>query len=63
VYRDPASVAERVAWALGARPRLALDARAQGALGSWIRELTPSVERDGPQLLRDLAGRLEEESG
>jgi hypothetical protein len=63
VYRDPASVAERVAWALDSRPRLALDARARGELGAWIRELTPAVERAAPQLLRDLGGVLEKETG
>jgi acyl carrier protein phosphodiesterase len=59
VYRDVEQVAERVAWALGARPRLALDARGERELAGWLRELQPRVERLAPRLVGEVAARLE----
>jgi hypothetical protein len=61
VYRDPARVAERVAWALGSRPRLALDARGERALGAWLVELQPRVAAAAPALVGEVGARLEEE--
>ncbi|HXZ84980.1 MAG TPA: hypothetical protein VEI82_05775 [Myxococcota bacterium] len=63
VYREPARVAERVAWALGSRPRLALDARGERELGGWLAELQPQVEAAAPALVDELAARLWEERG
>jgi hypothetical protein len=55
VYRDVDQVAERVAWALGSRPRLALEARAERELRGWLDELKPAVERAAPQWVGALA--------
>lgn len=60
VYRDPRQVAERVAWALGSRPRLALDTRTERELVTWVAALRPAVETAAPQLLAELADRMEE---
>jgi acyl carrier protein phosphodiesterase len=60
VYRDTERVAERVAWALGSRPRLALDARGERELAAWLAELRAVVENLTPRLLGEVATRLEE---
>jgi hypothetical protein len=58
VYRDVEQVAERVAWALGSRPRLALDARGERELAGWLSELAPRVEELAPLLVGEVAARL-----
>jgi len=57
-YRDVAQVAQRVAWALGSRPRLALDERGERELPAWLAELQPQVARVAPALLGELESRL-----
>jgi hypothetical protein len=61
VYRDTDRVAERVAWALGSRPRLALDARGERELGAWLAELQPAVYAAVPDLLEEVEARMEED--
>jgi hypothetical protein len=51
-------VAERVSWALGSRPRLALDARGERELAGWLNELKPRVEELAPLLVGEVAARL-----
>jgi hypothetical protein len=58
VYRDVGQVAERVAFALGSRPRLALDARAERELPGWLQALQPAVERAAPEWVAALARSL-----
>jgi acyl carrier protein phosphodiesterase len=58
VYRDVECVAERIAWALHSRPRLALDAREERELAPWLAELQPCVERAAPDLLDGLPRAL-----
>jgi len=62
VYRDAARVAERVAWALGSRPRLALDPGEERQLLPWLEELEPAVERAAPEWIGALAGGLDGET-
>jgi hypothetical protein len=60
-YRDVDEVAQRVAWALGSRPRLALDAQGERELCPWLAELQPLVAAATAELLGELEARLSEE--